>query len=223
MKRLAHVFWFVLAAHATAQAQEPCVPNAGPPVLRPIMSTHTLPPYPELSTKLEEDGTTLLNVFIGPDGTPTDVTVSNSSGSVRLDSAAVAHVKAAWKWQPPLGPDCVPTKVATRVSVNWALHDRPPPDTIRYTVLNMAQADYPPEAIERKEQGFVTLVITVPTDATAPNVAVSTTSGFPDLDDKAVGIVKTRYRWKAGEMNGKPVITTLGVLAVWTLLLPSQK
>jgi hypothetical protein len=40
---------------------------------------------------------------------------------------------------------------------------------------------------------------------------------------KALDIVKTRYRWKAGEMNGKPAVTTLGVLAIWTLPLPAKK
>ncbi|HET7083194.1 MAG TPA: energy transducer TonB [Rhizomicrobium sp.] len=215
---------FMLPTFSHARAQDvSCVPNTSRPVLRPIMATHTLPPYPALSTKLEEEGTTLLRVAIGLDGTPTEVIVDNSSGSVRLDSAAAAYVKTVWRWQPTLGPDCTPMKIVTRVSINWALRDRPSPDAVRYTQLNMAQADYPPGAMERKEQGFVTVAITVPPDGATPGFAVSSTSGYPDLDDKALDILKTRYRWKAGEMNGKPVLTTLGIIAIWTLPLPAKE
>lgn len=224
MKWFAIGFLFLLFAQARTQAQDaPCAAHPGSPVLRPIVSTHTQPPYPDVATKLEEEGRTLVKVTIGPDGTPTDVIVENSSGSVRLDSAAAAYIKANWKWQPPLGPDCAPVKAQTQVMVSWALHDRPPAGAIRYTELNMAPADYPPGAMDRKEQGFVTVVVTIPADGSAPNYSVTTPSIFPDLDDRALDIIKTRYRFRAGEMNGKPVVTTLGVIAVWTLPLPSPQ
>ena len=223
MKWYAIAFSVIFFPHAQALAQEaPCVPHQGPPTLRPIMATHTQPPYPTAATNMEEEGKTLMRVSIGPDGIPTSVIVETSSGSVRLDSAAAAHIKANWRWLPPLGPDCAPVKVETGVLVSWALHDAPPPDTIKYTELHMAPSDYPPGAMDRKEQGYTTIVITLPADGSAPTYSVNLPSSFPDLDDRALEIIKTRYRWKAGEMNGKPVVTTLGVVAIWTLPLPSS-
>ena len=87
----------------------------------------------------------------------------------------------------------------------------------------MAPSDYPAGAAERKEQGYVALVVTVLPDGNIAKVVVNTASGFADLDDKAVNIAKTRYHWKPGEMNGKSVVTTFGVIAVWTLPLPAKK
>jgi TonB family protein len=216
----------LVLASLPVQAQNtttPCVLHAGLPVLRPIVPTHTPPPYPHLAQQIEEEGTTVLKVGIGADGTPTEVTVDKSSGALRLDSAAAAHVKAVWKWQPPLGADCAPVGTSTLISVAWHLDYPKAPDALPYTELDMAQSDYPPGAADRKEQGYVSLVVTVPPEGSVAQVVVSNTSGFPDLDAKALDIVKTRYRRKADEMRGKPVATTLGVLAVWTLPLPAKK
>jgi TonB family protein len=41
-----------------------------------------------------------LRVGVGPDGTVQTAEVTSSSGVAALDAAALAHVKAAWRWQP---------------------------------------------------------------------------------------------------------------------------
>jgi TonB family protein len=41
-----------------------------------------------------------LQVGVVPDGTVILVSVTRSSGDAALDAAAIAHVKAAWRWQP---------------------------------------------------------------------------------------------------------------------------
>ena len=84
------------------------VPKAAPPPPPPtppsppkeITRTHTIPPYPALSQRLGEQGTTRLKVTVGTDGKPTEVSVSKTSGSNRLDQAAVGHVKDNWRWEP---------------------------------------------------------------------------------------------------------------------------
>ena len=67
-----------------------------------------------------EQGTTLLKVTIGTDGKVTACTIVTSSGSARLDAAAVEYVKDNWRWQPPtqLGK---PVEATTEVSVKWDL------------------------------------------------------------------------------------------------------
>ena len=90
--------------------------------LRPIMRTHTIPPYPPISVRLNESGTTLMEVHITTQGNVDDCKILNSSSSERLDSAACDYVKRVWRWQPPTNQGA-PVAVSTRVSVKWDLKD----------------------------------------------------------------------------------------------------
>ena len=90
--------------------------------LRPIARTRTLPPYPPISVRLNESGTTLMEVHITTEGNVDDCKVVTSSSSERLDQAACDHVKRVWRWQPPTNQG-QPIAVSTRVSVKWDLKD----------------------------------------------------------------------------------------------------
>ncbi len=221
MIRFAMVLGMLLMATAPVLAQDAgtCVPNQGHPILRPIMLTHTLPPYPTLASHMEEEGTTLVMVRIGPDGVPIDVTVDKSSGVLRLDQAAVAHVSAVWKWQPPLGADCAPTTVRTRVSINWHLLDRERTGQ-PFIGLPVTLADFPPGALARKEQGLVLLTAKLLPNGALSRVDVDQSSGFPDLDAKALEIAKARFH-PAAESRAIPV--SLSILLVWTLPSPGKR
>jgi len=90
--------------------------------LRPIARTHTIPPYPPISVRLNEQGTTLMEVHITTEGNVDDCKVLQTSSSDRLDQAACEYVKSRWRWQPPTNQG-TPTAVSTRVSVKWDLKD----------------------------------------------------------------------------------------------------
>ena len=90
--------------------------------LRPVMRTHTLPPYPPISVRLNEQGTTLMEVHITAEGNVDDCKVMQTSSSERLDSAACDYVKSHWRWSPPTNKG-QPVAVSTRVSVKWDLRD----------------------------------------------------------------------------------------------------
>jgi periplasmic protein TonB len=85
-----------------------------------IAKTHTIPPYPALSQRLGEQGTTSLKVTVGTDGKPTEVVVTKSSGSTRLDAAALQYVKENYTWVPATreGKPIVDT---TQVDIVWDL------------------------------------------------------------------------------------------------------
>jgi periplasmic protein TonB len=63
------------------------------------MISATPPRYPEMSRRLHEQGTVYLSVLVGTDGTVADISVSRSSGSARLDKAALEAVRR-WRWAP---------------------------------------------------------------------------------------------------------------------------
>ena len=75
-------------------------PPAPPTPPKEITKTHTIPPYPALSQRLGEQGTTRLKVTVGINGKPTEVTVDNGSGSARLDQAALVYVRDNYTWEP---------------------------------------------------------------------------------------------------------------------------
>lgn len=90
--------------------------------LRGIMSTHTTPPYPAIAKRLNEQGTTLMEVAIAPRGNVADCTIIESSSSARLDQAGCDFVKTHWRWEPPTIQG-KPVSAKTRVSIKWDLHD----------------------------------------------------------------------------------------------------
>ena len=68
--------------------------------LDPVMSTHTIPPYPPESRKAKESGSVLLRVTVAKDGHATRADVAHKSGFVRLDEAAAIYVQQNYLWQP---------------------------------------------------------------------------------------------------------------------------
>jgi protein TonB len=90
--------------------------------LRPIQRTHTQPPYPPISQRLNESGTSLIEVHITVEGNVDTCKVVQTSSSDRLDQAACDWVKGHWRWQPPTQQG-TPHDVSTRISVKWDLKD----------------------------------------------------------------------------------------------------
>jgi protein TonB len=105
---------------APPKAEAP--PPPPPTELKPIMRTHTAPPYPTISQRLGEQGTTTMEVSINTEGSLSDCKITKSSGSDRLDQAACEWIKGHWKWQPPtqLGKT---VEAKTLVSFKWDLKD----------------------------------------------------------------------------------------------------
>ncbi|HEX2591158.1 MAG TPA: energy transducer TonB [Rhizomicrobium sp.] len=80
---------------ATVPEPAPIAPTA----VQSIMSTHTTPPYPEMARRLGESGQVQLHIAVAADGTVTNVVVTKSSGSERLDEAARAWVMSNWRYK----------------------------------------------------------------------------------------------------------------------------
>lgn len=118
--RTANLLWTCLSAAllfaAPALAQGTAC-GVGPDMLKAVAATHTLPPYPPESIDNDEQGVTLVRVRIAPDGVPKTVWVETSSGSARLDQAAVDHIRDTWRWN---SWNCPQDRI-TRVSLRWNL------------------------------------------------------------------------------------------------------
>jgi D-alanyl-D-alanine endopeptidase (penicillin-binding protein 7) len=76
---------------------------------------------------------------------------------------------------------------------------------------------YPKESIHLKEQGRVTLAVTIGTDGAVSHALVVKPSGHQRLDVAAAQFVKSHWRWQPATRAGKPVITNTRVSVLFKL------
>lgn len=76
------------------------VPAIAPTPARGIEGTHTTPPYPPISVRLGEEGTVRLRIALDSSGRVHAVNVLKTSGSERLDNAALSWVAKHWRYAP---------------------------------------------------------------------------------------------------------------------------
>ena len=82
---------------ATVPAPAPAIESAGD--LSSTMVAAVPPRYPHESRRKREQGTVVLMVLLGIDGSVADLSISQSSGYERLDRAALTAVRR-WRWSP---------------------------------------------------------------------------------------------------------------------------
>lgn len=83
------------------QASVPSVSGDREPVIDASFRGNPLPIYPSLSRRLGEQGTVTLQVLITAEGRAAEIRIEKSSGSARLDQAAVAAIRE-WRFVPAL-------------------------------------------------------------------------------------------------------------------------
>lgn len=101
-------------APPTAPVPTPIVP----PSLNADYLDNPAPAYPPLARRMGEEGRVLLRVHVEASGLPSKVDIRTSSGSERLDHAALEAVKR-WKFVPAKqGDKTVPAYVVVPISFN---------------------------------------------------------------------------------------------------------
>ena len=88
----------VAAPPPVAAAPPPHVPVRVQPRLDPARSHE--PAYPPASRRLGEQGSLIVQVLVDPSGNPRDVKLIESSGHARLDDAALAGIRANYRFVP---------------------------------------------------------------------------------------------------------------------------
>ena len=91
-----------------------------PTTAKSIAGTHTTPPYPPLARRLGEEGIVQLRLVIDANGTIAKTTLEKSSGSERLDEAAITWVQRHWRYHPATR-DGKPVASQTQVNVVFNL------------------------------------------------------------------------------------------------------
>ena len=84
-------------------------------------NVHNQPPFPGLSNRMGDDGTTVVGMTVEKDGTVSHPTVMQTSGFYDLDAAAVEAVKA-WRYHPATR-NGHPIVVRTMAKVRYTLRN----------------------------------------------------------------------------------------------------
>lgn len=84
------------AAPVNTGAPIPTTPVISAPRFDAAYLNNPAPTYPPLSRRMGEEGRCVLSVHVAADGYPKNISVAQSSGSPRLDNAAI---NAVWKWK----------------------------------------------------------------------------------------------------------------------------
>lgn len=72
---------------------------------KPKILRASKPAYPSASIRLGEEGATGMRLYITEDGHVADVELTSSSGSPRLDQAAIKHAQQNWRFSPCMNGD----------------------------------------------------------------------------------------------------------------------
>jgi TonB family protein len=174
-----------------------------------IQASHTTPPYPVEAQRRGESGTTEMLVTLGADGAPVGVEITRSSGSPRLDEAAVAHIQKVWRWEP--------TKTSCRAAVRivWAIQEPEAHIMDAAAILNPPLAEYPTEAQKLDRQTVVGVVASIAPDGSLLEVRLFQSSGIPALDDRTLEFVRRRYSWTPAQISGRPVRSEIRLVVRW--------
>jgi TonB family protein len=197
-----------VAVQPSSPLPPPPQPTAAPCSLQPVAGTHTVPPYPDLSRRLNEQGDVTLVVTIDPHGTPTDVTVQNSSDTPRLDDAAVAWIKQTWRWMPPEGSCASGVRTLVKVTFRLKIEELLDADV----TLTARKTDFPPGALQRDEAGSVYLSVHLKKHGRVASTNIVRKSSYADLDARAETLAR-QHRF-GPRADGKPDSEPL-IVRVW--------
>jgi periplasmic protein TonB len=101
---------------STSSRSEALTPAVTQPVFDADYLNNPVPNYPPLAKRMREQGMVLVRVLVSSEGLPDQVELKRSSGSVRLDEAALNVVKK-WRFVPARrGNEAVPAWVVVPVS-----------------------------------------------------------------------------------------------------------
>jgi TonB family protein len=195
--------------------------------------------YPFPSLVANEDGRSVVTIAVAADGRVTEAKILSSSGSPRLDQAALQVAKSQWVFAPTEERQ-LPDADTLTVNIDWTLPfddlDLAVPPTFpgqdpllpvselrggvappRAMASGILADDYPPESILNKEQGTIGVRILIKEDGVPGEVEVLVSSGYPRLDEAARTMILRKWRYRPATQNGVPIASWVPTSVVYQL------
>jgi TonB family protein len=175
------------------------------------------PPPATEPTPMGQGKSAGLSIAVGPDGAVRNVRITRGSGVEKLDSAALAHVRQHWRYQPLL-KGCTGAEVRANIYF----------PTIVCTAQALRETHTIPdtEPLEDGQGRSAEMRVTVGADGKVQKIAISRSSGMPALDQAGMAHVEAHWRWQpfvcAADANKKAAesLETLVSIDFPVLVLP---
>lgn len=169
--------------------------------------------YPMMSVYLGEEGYTDTAFVVGKNGTVSDVQVTRSSGSSRLDSAAILAMQQMLYSQPMsngAAADC-----HGRLRLVWKLDDDQRVGERDLPVVNPPLSAYPPKALQDRREGAALVFVSIKVSGEV-SAKIQRSSGSDDLDLAAVNFVESQ-KFHPAQMNGALEPSFVPLIVDWEL------
>ncbi len=210
----------LVALCSPAMATDQAVPQCMTLETKPVALTSHVPTgedYPPLSIAIGESGDSIASYVILPDGTTTSIKITHSSGSLRLDDAAVAFI-GRFKFKPALSGG-KPVACSNYIDVRWILNSGSPTASWNPMMVNAiypGQGDFPPGAFDRKEEGLVVVGIATSPEGAVRGMQVVSGSAFGDLNNASLELVRNA-KVAPPTINGRAVTSVIFIPIMWSL------
>jgi TonB family protein len=177
--------------------------------------------FPLESILANQRGKVTIRFTTDGSGRPSSILLVSSSGVPRLDQQAGQIARTRWQFQPNTTVD---------VSVDWNPPAEPAPE-FRVTLPRAPEgtsppkatnshtiraSDYPEASLRSGERGTLSLRYAVQEDGRVAEAEITATSGYPRLDEAALGIVE-RWTFEPARLNGSPMKFWLSANVVYQL------
>jgi TonB family protein len=157
--------------------------------------------YPAAAIRAGEQGTVRFRLWIGTNGLVSDCRIEASSGSAALDEATCRIMRARARFTPAhdANGNAVEDTISSRI--RWVL---PPPEILDLTPY-ISSADYPFEAIRRRESGRVEVQLDVSSGGRVTRCVVTRPSGSALLDSHSCDLIRSRAEFSVEDQHGRSV------------------
>jgi TonB family protein len=179
--------------------------------------------YPPLSRMLNETGASIVEYEVMPDGLVGSLKVTRSSGSLRLDDAAIAFVKR-FKFEPALLAS-VATECTNAIEISWQIQSN---DENALTALSALTAapiyvqrdDFPSGAADRNEDGYAVGVLFISDHNTIEQIVLVRPTQYADLNAATIALLGKK-KVTSPTVGGASSRSIIAIPVVWSLGKPA--
>lgn len=172
--------------------------------------------YPMLSTILGEEGDSTVSFIVDASGSVRDVALARSSGSARLDEAAMKAVKQLI--YAPAKADGEPVACRNSMRIVWRLASETPEQRKSRDFMNFVQppkSAWPEALLVGGKEGATGISVRIDSKGAVTQVTMFKSSGAQELDVAALAYVKELV-FSPPQINAMPASAAIPVVVIWS-------
>ncbi len=174
--------------------------------------------YPVLSTIVGEEGDSTVSFVVNASGKVSDVALAQSSGSARLDEAAMEGVKHLI--YAPAKANGAPVACRNEMRIEWHLAPEGSEERQSREFMNFIQppiSAWPTEVLAAGKEGATGISVRIDSKGAVIQATMFKSSGIQELDAAALGYVKG-VAFKPPQIGATTASAAIPVVVIWSKL-----